>query len=102
MELTPFEKQQRYDRAKKKAQNIRSFYMNLALYCIVIPILIIINLTYMPEFHWFYFSMLGWGTGLFFHAMEAFEWNPFFGKNWEERKIRELMDKQKNQNTNTK
>lgn len=94
MELNPTDQQRLYEKAKKKVQNIRSFYVNIGLYCLIIPILIFINLTYTPEFHWFYFSMTGWGIGLLFHAMEAFDWNPVFGKDWEERKLKEILDKE--------
>ena len=83
-----------YKKAKAQARNIRSFYVNLTSYCIVIPILIFINLKYTPDFYWFFFSMAGWGIGLLFHASEAFNWNPLFGKQWEERKIKELLDKE--------
>jgi hypothetical protein len=93
-----------YKKAKEKARNIRGFYINLTCYCVVIPILIFVNLTYSPEFYWFFFSMFGWGTGLLFHASEAFNWNPLFSKKWEERKIKELLDKEnrKSQHTNNK
>jgi len=84
-----------YERAKKKAKSLRSFYFNLIGYCVVIPILIIINLTFSPEFHWFWFSMLGWGIGVFAHAMEAFSFNPFLGKDWEERKLKQFIAEEK-------
>lgn len=80
------------ERAKKKVKEIKSFYLNLACYCTVIPVLIFINLTFTPEYYWFLFSMGGWGLGLFFHAMSAFNFNPFFNGDWEERKLREFMD----------
>src|SRR6478672_4561842 len=83
-----------YKKAKEKARKIRGFYVSLAMYCIVIPILIFVNLKYSPDFYWFIFSMIGWGIGLLFHGMEVFDWNPLFGKNWEERKIKELLDKE--------
>lgn len=89
------EEERLYKKAKEKVQNIRSFYINVACYCIVIPFLIYINLRFSPEFHWFYFSMFGWGTGLFFHGMEAYGWNPILGKDWEQRKIKELLEKEK-------
>ncbi|MFO7672609.1 MAG: 2TM domain-containing protein [Lutibacter sp.] len=34
--------------------------------------------------------------GLVFHALGAFNHNLLFGKNWEDRKIKEFMDKEKN------
>lgn len=94
---------QRYERAKKKAKEIRAFYINLCCYCIVIPCLIIVNLTFSPEYYWFLFSMLGWGIGLTFHAMNAFKWYPFLGRDWEERKIRQFMEEEaRKKQTNTK
>lgn len=89
-----------YKKAKQKAAAIRSFYFNLTAYCVVIPILIFINLRFTPDFYWFVFSMLGWGTGLCFHGMGAFDWNPFLGKDWEARKIQELMEKENRKQQN--
>ena len=84
-----------YERAKKRVREIRSFYMNLLCYCIVIRALIIINIIYTPEYYWFPFSMIGWGIGLLLHGMTAFDKIPFFNRDWEERKMRELIEKEK-------
>lgn len=81
-----------YEKAKKRANEIKGFYYNLTAYCIIIPIIIACNLIFMPEYHFFWFSMLGWGTGLLIHGMGAFDYNPFFGKNWEEQKLQEIME----------
>ncbi|HEX8270185.1 MAG TPA: 2TM domain-containing protein [Flavobacterium sp.] len=94
----PYSEPQRYQRAKKKVAAIRGFYYNLMCYCIVIPILITINLVFVPDFWWFFFPMIGWGTGLAFHAMEVYDYNPFLGKNWTERKMKELMEKEQQNN----
>lgn len=93
--MEDFDKKEfRYEKAKKKAKNLRGFYFNVMAYCVVIPTIITVNLIYMPEFHWFWFSMLGWGTGLLAHGMEVFQFNPFLGKNWEERKMQEFIDEE--------
>jgi hypothetical protein len=81
-----------YYRAKKRVEQLKGFYGNLISYCCVIPILIFINLTYMPKFHWFWFSAAGWGFGLTMHAFQVFG----YGANWEERKIKEILDKEDN------
>lgn len=81
-----------YQRAKDKVEQLKGFYGNLFSYCIVIPVLIIINLQSSNNFQWFWFPMLGWGMGLTFHALETFG----YGKSWEERKINELMNKDDN------
>lgn len=91
-----FEKKN-YQRAKKKVKEIKSFYFNLTCYCTVIPVLIFINLRFTPDYYWFLFSMGGWGIGLFFHAMAAFNFNPFFNSGWEERKLREFMEEDRKQ-----
>lgn len=79
-----------YFRAKKHVDAIKSFYANLISYCVVIPFLMFINFKTSSEFQWFWFPMLGWGMGVMFHAIEVFG----YGKTWEERKIREIMEKE--------
>ena len=86
----------KYVRAVKRVEKLKEFYQNLASYCIVIPFLIFINLRFSPGFHWFWFPMFGWGIGLTFHFLEVNNYNVFLGKNWEEKKIEELMKKQQN------
>lgn len=84
-----------FNRAKKRVQALKGFYGNLTSYCIVIPILIFVNLRFSPEYHWFWFSAMGWGIGLSVHAFTVFG----YGYNWEERKIQELLNKEKNHKT---
>lgn len=81
-----------YEKARKRVKELKSFYANLISYCTVIPFLTIINLITSPKDLWFYFPMLGWGIGLISHAFRVFG----VGESWKERKIREIMDKQKN------
>jgi len=47
---------------------------------------------------WFLWAAFGWGLGLAFKAIKVFGMNPFFGKDWEERKIREFMKEDEQQN----
>ncbi|WP_309608854.1 histidine kinase [Flavobacterium sp.] len=81
-----------YIRAKEKVEKLKGFYGNLISYCCVIPILVIINLSTNSKFQWFWFPMLGWGLGVTFHAFDAFG----YGKSWEDRKINEILNKEKN------
>jgi len=81
----------RYEKARERVEQIKGFYGNLTAYCLVIPILIIINYN-TTSFPWAIFPALGWGFGLTAHGLEAFGYNPLFGRNWEERKLREFMD----------
>ncbi len=89
---------ERYQKAKKQVKEIKGFYGHLTSYVIVLALLIYINLKYTPEYLWFIWTMFGWGIGLFFHAMRVFNWFPFLNNEWEERKIRQFMDQDKNKN----
>ncbi|WP_232815907.1 2TM domain-containing protein [Chryseobacterium capnotolerans] len=83
-----------YKKAQKRMKEIKDFYMNLISYCIVIPFLIFINLFTKSSFHWFWFPVFGWGIGLATHAFQVFG----VGESWQEKKIREIMNNQKNNN----
>jgi hypothetical protein len=88
-----YKKEQLFLRAKKQVEKIKGFYVHLTVYCLVIPTIIFINLKFVPQFHWFWFSLIGWGFGLFFHWLNVFGFNLLgFGKNWEDRKINEFMN----------
>ncbi|RZJ65824.1 MAG: 2TM domain-containing protein [Flavobacterium sp.] len=95
METPKFEKSIEYRKARKQAREIKGFYIHVMMYCLVIPILIAINLIFVPDFYWFPFSMFGWGTGLLFHAMTVYKYTPFLGRNWEDRKIQQFIEEEK-------
>ena len=87
----------KYIKAVERVEEIKGFYSSLIAYCLVIPFLMYINFTYVPQFHWFYFPAMGWGIGLIFQGFKAFAYNPFLGRGWEERKIQEYMNEDKKQ-----
>ena len=87
-----FIRDKRYQKAKEKVEALKGFYGNLAAYCLVIPFLVWLNFR-TTSFPWAIFPALGWGFGLLMHGLEAYGYNPLWGKRWEERKIRELMEK---------
>lgn len=84
-----------YFRAKKRVEELKGFYGNVISYCCVIPFLVFINLRYSPGFQWFWFSALGWGFGVVMHAFKVFG----YSSDWEERKIREILEKENKQKT---
>lgn len=91
-----YTEEQRYLKAKKRVKDIKEFYVHLSIYLCVVPFIIGVNLIYVPNFHWFWFSVLGWGMGIFFHWLGVFGFTKLgLGKDWEERKIREYMNDKK-------
>jgi hypothetical protein len=83
-----------YVRAVERVEKLKEFYQNIISYCIIIPFLVFMNLTFSPQFHWFWFPMFGWGIGVLFHGLDVYNYNPILGRNWESKKINELMNKE--------
>ena len=48
------------------------FYIHLSIYIAVNIVLILINLRTSPQYIWFKWPLIGWGIGVFFHAMGIF------------------------------
>lgn len=93
------DKESKYYRAKERVGAIKKFYLNLVSYLIFILFLAALNYYINKwEYAWFLWAAFGWGIGLGFQAVKVFGFNPFFGKNWEERKIKEFMKEDEPQN----
>ena len=84
--------EKRYLKAKERVETLKGFYGNLISYLVVIPFLWWLNFR-TTSFLWAIFPTVGWGFGVIAHALEAYGYNPIWGKRWEEKKIRELMEK---------
>ena len=87
--------QETYDRAKKRVEELKSFYSHLFVYLAVNVGLFLLNILTSPRHLWFYWPLIGWGIGLSIHGLSVFGTQKMLGKDWEERKIRELMEKEK-------
>ena len=98
-----FEEQARLEKARKKVKEIRGFYQHFAAYIIVNIFLFIIKLVNLDPgenfFEWGTFiTAISWGIGLFFHWYGVFGPDFVLGKDWEEKKIKEMMEKKKETN----
>ncbi len=94
---------ERYNIAYKRVKRIKGFYVHALVY-VLVNIFIVTKNYYgntqsNPNFwSWINFNTaLFWGIGLAAHGLSVFGKNIFFGKNWEERKIQELMEKEKSE-----
>ena len=89
----------KYEKAKKRVKAISGFYQHLMIYILVnLGILAVKYFNIENEESYIRFSTFStaffWGIGLMFHALSVFGASLFLGWDWEEKKIRELMDKQ--------
>lgn len=92
--------QLKLQRARKRVKSISGFYKHLAVYILVNLFLIAtkyFNLDAGEEFLTFRTFSIAffWGIGLAFHALSVFGTNVFLGNDWEEKKIREFMERDK-------
>ena len=90
----------RYERAEKRVKRIKGFYTHAIVYVVINIMLVIVkiqNLDSRESFlQWQNFTTLFfWGIGLLAHGISIFTPNFMLGKDWEERKIKELMEKDK-------
>jgi hypothetical protein len=99
-----FGSDEQYNLAYKKVKKIKGFYSHLRVYLIVNVIIIISNLNRdffghsayengLLDWHT-YSTALYWGIALLIHAFTVFGPDVFFGKDWEQKKIREYMEKE--------
>ena len=92
-----------YYSAYKRVKRIKGFYIHLLVYILVNLFLIFnqrfkhTNNTNEMFFEWHtYSTALFWGIGLVAHGVSVFGRDIFFGQNWEEKKIKEFMEKDRN------
>lgn len=84
----------KYIRAQDRVAKLKRFYGRIFRGLLAIVITGAINY-YLNEWRnpWFLWVVFGVGLGLSLKAFKLFGINLLFGKNWEERKVREIMDK---------
>jgi hypothetical protein len=83
-----------YARARRKVRQIKGVHIHVTVFCIVIAGLFLINyFTGRPW--WFIWPAIGWGIGLAFHAFGVYGTETLFGSDWEERKMRELIERER-------
>lgn len=91
-----WQKDDAYYRAKKKLDKLKGFYQHLTAY-VVINLFLIFLIGFKSGGEFFSFGTFStaffWGIGLAFHALSVFLPRFVFTKNWEDRKIKEFMDR---------
>ncbi len=87
------EKDITFQRAKKRVEAIRGFYIHLSVYVIVNLFLFLLNIMTSPDVLWFFWPLLGWGIAIVVHAISVFwGFDRPFGADWEAKKVKEIME----------
>jgi hypothetical protein len=82
----------RIEQAKKRVEEIKSFYVHLCVYLIVNAGLFTVNALTAWGHWWFYWPLFGWGIGVAIHGLGTFFSGPF-GSRWEQRKLHEILQR---------
>jgi 2TM domain len=98
----------KYERAQHKVKIIKGFYKHLRVYIIINLFLLLIRAKIFrflrdgdfSDVHferWLdynsYGTILVWGVALLIHGLYAFQYKFKFFKNWEDRKLKEILEK---------
>ena len=87
----------KYLEAQKRVKTLKGFYIHSAVYLLVNLFIIgqsVQRGSFLSDLD-NYWTAIFWGVGLLGHAISVFLPNIIMGKDWEERKIRELKNKNK-------
>ncbi len=90
----------KYQEAIKRVKKLKGFYTHTIVYILVNILIFFLNVNNLEQGESYFqfknfMTAFFWGIGLLAHGLSTFL--PYFilGKDWEERKIKELMEKEK-------
>jgi hypothetical protein len=91
----------KYAVAERKVKRLKGFYTHLIVYICVNIFIVFVNINDLDLGESYFkmenfFTAFFWGIGLLAHGLSVFGHVFFFGNRWEERKIKEFMEKDKN------
>jgi hypothetical protein len=82
------------ERARKRVEEIKGFYIHLGVYLIVNAVLFTIDMIASPGTLWFFWPLLGWGAGVAVHGFAVLTESRLLGPEWEERKMHEILQRE--------
>lgn len=97
-----FEQREMYDYARKRSLQKKRLFQHFVVFLVGAVLLIIINVVigYQEEYkplgyNWFVWAILIWSFFFFVHLLNVLVINSFMGKEWEQRQLERLVEKQK-------
>jgi two-component sensor histidine kinase len=84
-----------YWHAFKRVRALRGFYKHLAVYLVVNTVLIVVNLLSPSGRPWSLWPLAGWGFAVLVHGLTVWGGTFWLGREWEQRKIAELLSRER-------
>lgn len=81
--------------AKQRVTKIKKFYSHLTVFIMTNLFLVSFNLLTSPDFLWSLIVVFAWAIGLVTQFMKVYNYNIFLGEDWEEKQIKEYMNRKK-------
>ncbi len=72
-------------------RKIKSFYLHVAQYVVIVGFLAIVNMLTFPRHLWVVWVALGWGLGLLLHGLRVFDKVPFLNGDWERAQVEKQL-----------
>lgn len=96
--MNNLDKENKYIRAKERVEKLKKFYGKLGTYLFFTAFLAGINY-YTNQWRnmWFLWVAVFWGISILIEAGKTFGIAAMLGNNWEERKIKEMLEKEEKQ-----
>lgn len=95
------EQREMIEKARSRAKQKKRLYLHLIFFLIGAVVFIVLNviLEYGQDIRpfgldWFVWAIIIWGVIFLLHAFNVFVTNKFLGKEWEDRQIDKLVEKQ--------
>lgn len=89
----PYKDHPLYPEARRHAKGLRAFYSHALTFALVLGGLALVNAFVSPGRWWVQWAAFGWGIGLAVHGISVLGRGSAFGREWEERKVREYLDR---------
>lgn len=91
-----------YENAKNTVIRIKKFYKHLLIFSIINLLIIYLNISSLDENESYFqfenfITFTFWGLGLLAHGLATFYPNFIFSDEWEENKIKEILNRNKNE-----
>ncbi|MGL4574323.1 MAG: 2TM domain-containing protein [Burkholderiaceae bacterium] len=89
---------QREAQIRERVRRRADFYRSLLVYCIAVPIMLLVNFLLVPQSGYWSLMVMGiWGLVLGVQAVQTFMLRGWLSQDWEARKIEEVMRRQQEQ-----
>jgi hypothetical protein len=84
---------ERHQHARRKVRQMRGFYIHALVWAAVNVGLFFINIMTWPGYLWCLWPAFAWGLALAIHGLAVFGLAGFLGPDWEDRKIKEILER---------